>query len=249
MRSRSTINHRRSSPSPMLFAGLSEHRKIPAAGIRRSLNRCARFFGSVSRARGRERRAAWARFDRVRFAAEAAGADGPHEPGPRRVGRAGGLGFLGSSVIGAWFWGRDSSALRTRLKRLHDAGWVDKFRPKAVTGSREWSYQLTDQGVRVVAEAGRLAPDADRHARVLTSPEYAAHDLQIAALVTLIADRAARLIDPNGHGPLPERAPFIWLGAAWGRVDPREDPMADAHPKADLTSTATASTGASRGPE
>lgn len=140
-------------------------------------------------------------------------------------------GFLGSSVIGAWFWGGDSSALRTRLKKLHDAGWVDKFRPKAATGSREWCYQLTDQGLRVVAEEGRLAPEADRHARVLTSAEYAAHDLQIAALVTLIADRAAKLIDPNGRGPLPERAPFRWQGAAWGRVDPTEDPMADGHPK------------------
>jgi hypothetical protein len=131
------------------------------------------------------------------------------------------FGYVSTSTLAAMFWGRYGSAVRERLKLLHDIGLVDKLRPRVgrTMGAPEWIYRLTLQGWRVLREKGEPADaEAFRPAK-LTSIAYVEHDVQVAALMAHIAGRAAAFVARTG--PLIDAAPFELLGPRSGTIDPR----------------------------
>ena len=101
------------------------------------------------------------------------------------------------------------------LKKLHDTGYLDRFRPVRAFGRAEWIYRVGAQGYRTLA-AQRLVPGRRGYTpAVITSIGYAEHDLQLAALVLHLADKASH----HSSGGLIERMPFSWQGPRSGRID------------------------------
>ena len=124
--------------------------------------------------------------------------------------------FLSASQLLMLGWGDAGEHVgRRRLKRLHDSGYVDRFRPIRKSGTAEWNYRLSSLGWSALTEQ-RMAPaDHAYTPTAITSISYTEHDLQLAALVLRIAQQAAR----DGGGGLLERMPFTWRGPHSGRID------------------------------
>jgi hypothetical protein len=124
--------------------------------------------------------------------------------------------YLSSSQLVILGWGGASErAGQKRLKRLHDSGYLDRFRPVLDIGSAEWNYRLSSLGWGALAEQGRAPGDRPYSPAAITSISYTEHDLQLAALVLQIAQAAA----PDQAGGLIERMPFRWQGPRSGRVE------------------------------
>ena len=103
-----------------------------------------------------------------------------------------GANFLSMSHLTALGWGFSRErAAQMRLKRLHDSGYVDHFRPASAYGRAEWNYRLTSVGFSALT-AREMVTDERRYTPVpLTSISYAEHDLQLASIVLHIAQDAA----------------------------------------------------------
>lgn len=127
--------------------------------------------------------------------------------------------FLSASQLTLLGWGRDSDAAGKRLLRLHDSGYLDKFRSRATHGSSEWNYRLTRQGWQALQARG-VTMEEGFTPRVLHSISYAEHDLELNSLILTIAQTAA----PQGPRGLLDRLPFIWQGPRTGRIDPSTTP-------------------------
>ncbi len=130
------------------------------------------------------------------------------------------LGYVTTGMLALLFWGRRSSATHSRLKRLHDVGYLDKLRPRVRSdhAPREWIYRLTRRGWDdVLADGSDLPPykPAD-----LTAISYLDHDLQLNALVLAIAADAAHHLGWNGRQPLLEHIPFEIAGPRRGMLLP-----------------------------
>jgi hypothetical protein len=112
-------------------------------------------------------------------------------------------------------WGESRiRAAQKRLKVLHDAGFLDRFRPVRRVGSAEWIYRLSRRGWKALASHDMV----DGHARYkpakFTSISYTAHDLQLSAVVLRIAVEA-------GGSPIDgliDTMPFTWHGPRSGRI-------------------------------
>jgi hypothetical protein len=122
--------------------------------------------------------------------------------------------YLSASQLTLLGWGRASDAAGKRLRRLHDSGYLDKFRGPAATGSSEWNYRLTQHAWQTLTQHG-LTDGAYKPVE-LHSIAYTEHDLQLAGLVLHIAQAATT----GREGPLLERLPFTWHGPRTGRIDP-----------------------------
>ena len=124
--------------------------------------------------------------------------------------------FLSASQLLTLGWGEAAQHVgRRRLKRLHDSGYLDRFRPIRNSGTAEWNYRLSSLGWSALTEQ-RMAPaDHAYTPTAITSISYTEHDLQLAALVLRIAQEAAR---DGGRGLL-DRMPFTWRGPRSGRID------------------------------
>jgi hypothetical protein len=145
------------------------------------------------------------------------------------------FGYVSTSTLAAMFWGRYGSAVRERLKLLHDIGLLDRLRPRVgrTMGAPEWVYRLTLLGWRVLRDQGESADTEAFRPSKLTSIAYVEHDVQVAALMTQIAARAAESVGRSG--PLIDAAPFGLLGARSGTIDPRTERRApDASPASGL---------------
>lgn len=143
--------------------------------------------------------------------------------------------YATSSALAALFWGRYASAVRERLKLLHDAGLVDKLRPRVgrTQGSPEWIYRLTETGWKTLAARGKPAEAAPYKPAKLTSISYVEHDTLVSSLVTTLAAQAAAIL--RRTGPLIDAAPFTLLGPRAGTIDPRQERRAaDASAGSDL---------------
>jgi hypothetical protein len=129
--------------------------------------------------------------------------------------------FATSGVIAALFWGRHGTPVQERMKLLHDAGYVDKFRPNlGHTGSAKWIYRLTQRGWDVLCDRG-LSATGRLPFGELTDLAYVGHDLQLdAMLVSMMRDAFP------GAGPLADRLPFEWQGPDLGRVPADGGPVA-----------------------
>ena len=127
-----------------------------------------------------------------------------------------GANFLSASQLVMLGW--RSSRVRApqmRLKRLHDGGYVDRFRPAYARGRAEWNYRLTSEGFSALTRLEVIAEEPAYTPAALTCLSYAEHDLQLAARVLHIAREAAG----GGDGALLERMPFRWKGPRNGRID------------------------------
>jgi hypothetical protein len=142
-----------------------------------------------------------------------------------------GANFLSTSHLTALGWGFSRErAAQMRLKRLHDAGYVDHFRPASAYGRAEWNYRLTSLGFSVLREC-EMVPDERRHTPVpLTSISYAEHDLQLASIVLQIARDAAR----DREQALIAQMPFRWLGPRNGHIEIDGEDETERSPAAQL---------------
>jgi hypothetical protein len=124
--------------------------------------------------------------------------------------------YLSSSQLTMLGWGASGErAGQKRLKRLHDTGYLDRFRPIPAIGSAEWIYRLSTAGWAALAEQGIVPGDRPYTPAALTSISYTEHDLQLAALILHIAQTAA----PDPTGGLIDTMPFLWQGPRSGRID------------------------------
>lgn len=143
--------------------------------------------------------------------------------------------YVSTSTLAAMFWGRYGSAVRERLKLVHDVGFVDKLRPRVgrTQGAPEWVYRLTLRGWQILRDHGEPADREAFKPAKLTAIAYVEHDVQVAALMAQIAARAAAFVGKTG--PLIDAAPFELLGPRAGTIDPRVEKRApDASPASDL---------------
>jgi hypothetical protein len=124
--------------------------------------------------------------------------------------------YLSSSQLTMLGWGAfGERAGQRRLKRLHDSGYLDRFRPIPQVGTAEWIYQLSTTGWTTLAEQGIVSQDCPYTPAAITSISYTEHDLQLAALILHIAQTAA----PNQAGGLIGTMTFHWQGPRSGRID------------------------------
>jgi hypothetical protein len=126
--------------------------------------------------------------------------------------------YLSTSQLTVLGWGMAERAAQERLKRLHDAGYLDRFRPLVARGTSEWNYRLTRAGWQALVAHDMPADGRHYTPAEITSISYTEHDLQLAAIVLLIATAAAA----PGPGGLLDRMPFQWQGPRSGRIDPHE---------------------------
>jgi len=64
--------------------------------------------------------------------------------------------FLTTGQIAELWWdGRGLRAVRRRMTRLFEAGFVERFRPQTLRGSYQWTYCLARDGFRAALEDDR----------------------------------------------------------------------------------------------
>lgn len=83
-------------------------------------------------------------------------------------------------------WWPDSASPRTaqhRLRKLHEAGLLDRFRPLASRGSYPWTFQLAPLGHQLLQRAGHVEPRRRFNRRAIYDFSYVVHDLQLNSWV------------------------------------------------------------------
>jgi Replication-relaxation len=133
-------------------------------------------------------------------------------------------------TVPGWGFSRERAA-QMRLKRLHDSGYVDRFRPASAYGRAEWNYRLTSVGFSALRECEMVAAERRYTPVPLTSISYAEHDLQLASIVLQIARAAAG----DGEEALIGQMPFRWLGPRNGHIEIDGDGEAERSPAAQLS--------------
>jgi hypothetical protein len=89
--------------------------------------------------------------------------------------------FLTTGQIAERWWeGRGLRAVRRRMTRLFDAGFVERFRPQTLRGSYQWTYCLARDGFRAAEQTGELAPGLKFAPRreAIFDYRYVIHDLR-----------------------------------------------------------------------
>ncbi len=139
--------------------------------------------------------------------------------------------FLSASQLVMLGWGRSGERTgQARLKRLHDGGYLDRFRPATGSGGVEWNYRLSPLGWSALVARGKAASKRPYTPTALTSIGYAEHDLQLAALILHIAQVAA---NAPAHALL-EAMPFTWRGPRSGRIETETTEQVVPSPAADV---------------
>jgi Replication-relaxation len=112
--------------------------------------------------------------------------------------------FLTTGQIAELWWeGRGLRAVRRRMTRLFEAGFVERFRPQTLRGSYQWTYCLARDGFRAAQQTGELAPNlkfAPRRESIFDY-RYVIHDLRVNEWVLryreLLADRLLDWAGPD----------------------------------------------------
>jgi hypothetical protein len=89
--------------------------------------------------------------------------------------------FLTTGQIAELWWeGRGLRAVRRRMTRLFDAGFVERFRPQTLRGSYQWTYCLARDGFRAAEQTGELSPGLKFAPRreAIFDYRYVIHDLR-----------------------------------------------------------------------
>jgi hypothetical protein len=128
-------------------------------------------------------------------------------------------------------WWPDAGATwpgQRRLRKLFDAGYLERFRPLARRGSYPWAYHLGHAGHQLLQRAG-VIPRSQRHyARAIYDFGHVLHELQLNAWV-LAFRRAAGEALHAWHGETdisPPRnfgAAQLRLEGDWSAEDLRDD--------------------------
>lgn len=87
-------------------------------------------------------------------------------------------------IAKTWWPGCHLTRAQVRLRRMHDAGWIDRVRPRLERGSHEWIYLLARDGFRLgqsyVRGADSYIPaDAKWRPRDALDLDYIWHDLEV----------------------------------------------------------------------
>jgi hypothetical protein len=88
-----------------------------------------------------------------------------------------------------------------RLRKLFEAGYLERFRPLARRGSYPWTYHLGDAGHRLLQHTGLITPTHRYHRRTIYDFGHVLHELQLNAWV-LALRRAAGDALQAWHGEL-----------------------------------------------
>ncbi len=89
--------------------------------------------------------------------------------------------FLTTGQIAEMWWkDRGLRAVRRRMTRLFDAGFVERFRPQTLRGSYQWTYCLARDGFRAAQQTGELSPVLKFAPRreAIFDYRYVIHDLR-----------------------------------------------------------------------
>ena len=117
--------------------------------------------------------------------------------------------FLTTGQIAELWWpGRGLRAVRRRMTRLFEAGFVERFRPQTLRGAYQWTYCLARNGFRAAQQTGDL-PAALKYAprrEAIFDYRYVIHDLQTNEWVLRYRERLGdRLLDWAG----PDESRFL----------------------------------------
>jgi hypothetical protein len=112
--------------------------------------------------------------------------------------------FLTTGQIAELWWeGRGLRAVRRRMTRLFEAGFVERFRPQTLRGAYQWTYCLARDGFRAAQQTGELAPSlkfAPRRESIFDY-RYVIHDLRVNEWVLryreLLGDRLLDWAGPD----------------------------------------------------
>lgn len=123
--------------------------------------------------------------------------------------------YLMTSQLVVLGWG--VSRLRAgqkRLKVLHDAGYIDRFRPLRRTGSSEWIYRLSRKGWKALVAEEMTNWAARFKQAAFTSISYTEHDLQLSSVILHLAIEAGG----SASDGLIDTMPFEWKGPRSGGI-------------------------------
>jgi hypothetical protein len=142
--------------------------------------------------------------------------------------------FLDTDQLAALhFPGRTGQAVRRRLAKLFQAGYLDRFRPYSRKGSYPWTYQLAPAGHKLLQQTGHLDPTARYQPRQLLDYSYVVHDLQLNAWIIaykqILGDQLIDWAGETSINPPPKRQqPTLALAEGWtteGLKDPGPKPV------------------------
>ena len=92
--------------------------------------------------------------------------------------------FLTATQLRELWWPQAGPrAANRRLRKLFDAGYLDRFRPLSYRGSYPWTYHLSGDGHQLLQHAGFVDPRQRFHRRRVYDYSYVTHDLQLNAWV------------------------------------------------------------------
>ena len=86
-------------------------------------------------------------------------------------------------VLELWWPGRCARAGQRRLRKLFDAGYLERFRPITRQGSFPWTYHLGHAGHRLLQQHHIIAPGQRYAPRRVYDYGHVLHDLQLNAWV------------------------------------------------------------------
>ena len=130
-------------------------------------------------------------------------------------------------VVELWWDGCTPRAAQRRLRKLFDAGFIERFRPVTRHGSFPWTYHLGQEGHRLLQQVG-LIPAGQRFAgRRIYDYGHVLHELQLNAWVLAYRRTLGpALLDWHGETdiePPPEaRQGQLRLGDDWSAKGLRE---------------------------
>ena len=133
--------------------------------------------------------------------------------------------YLTTRMIAEKWWpGCHLTRAQVRLRRLHDAGWVDRLRPRLNRGSHEWIYHLARPGFGLGQRYLRdrddpyIPREAKWHQRDAIDLDYVWHDLEVNQWMRAYAELLGDQLED-------------WLGPAEARthVASRFDPTLRRH--------------------
>lgn len=114
-------------------------------------------------------------------------------------------------IAETWWPGCHLTRAQVRLRRMHEAGWIDRIRPRLERGSHEWIYLLAREGFRlgqayVRGETSYIPADAKWCPRDAVDLDYVWHDLEVNDWMLAYTRLLGERLDD-------------WLGPAEARIE------------------------------
>lgn len=91
--------------------------------------------------------------------------------------------LTGRQLRELWWPAGGPRAAQRRLRKLFEAGYLDRFRPLSYRGSYPWTYHLSAGGHQLLQRAGFVDRRQRFHGRTVYDYSYVVHDLQLNSWV------------------------------------------------------------------